>query len=114
VGFGFAAFVFDGDDFLVVGGGAVEFDDVALAGEAVEEGADGHTAGDADVVAGFVGAVVGAFVHEVALDREFVFRPDLLQVDEGALTGAKQHVLQSRDGEELVFGEHDLRCLHAF
>jgi len=79
---------------------------IGRAGEAVGEGADGHASGDANIVAGFVGAVVGAFVHEVALDREFVLRPDLFEVDEGALTRAKQHVLEGGDGEELAFGGH--------
>jgi len=77
VGLWFTAFVFDRDDFLVVRSGAVEFNDVALAGKSVNEGADGHTAGDAGVVASFVGALVGALVHEVAFDRESIFRPDL-------------------------------------
>jgi len=94
VGLWFAAFVFDGDDFLIVGRGAVELDDVALAGESVNEGADGHAAGDADVVARFVAAVMGALVHEVALDREFVLRPNLFEMDEGALARAKEEVLE--------------------
>ena len=94
VGFWFAAFVFDRDDFLVVRSGAVELDDVALAGESVNEGADGHAAGDADVVARFVAAVMGALVHEVALDREFVLRPNLFEMDEGALARAKEEVLE--------------------
>jgi len=111
VALGFAAFVFDGDDLGVCCGRdahapLVEFDDVALAGEAEDGGGDGQGTGDADTGTGFVWAVVGSLVQDLALGREAVLGPSLFQMDQGGLPGAKEKVLEGGEGEELVFGEH--------
>lgn len=102
VGFGFPPFVFDDKNRAIV----VEFDHVALAGEAENQRAYGQAVGDADAGTRFVRCIVGAVVEDSALGGELVLRPSLLEVDEGALARAKKVMLQGGDGEQLVFGEH--------
>jgi len=54
---------------------------------------------DADAGAGFVRAVMGAIVHGAAFGGEAIFRPDLVNVDQGALPGAEEQMLEARDRE---------------
>jgi len=98
VGFGATAFVFDGENGSV----GVKLDDVGDTGEAEGERAEMKAARGAHAGAGFVFGFVGFFVKHATLGGEEVFRPDLLNVDEGALAWTEAQVLQSRDGEEVV------------
>jgi hypothetical protein len=45
-------------------------------------------------------------MHDAALGGETIFRPRLLDVDEGALALAKQQMLKRGKRNEFVFGEH--------
>ena len=51
-------------------------------------------------------AVVRFLVKDLPFGSESIFGPGLLKVDEGGLSGAEEEVLQGRERQELVFGEH--------
>lgn len=114
VGFGVAAFVFDGEGAWRGGGWrggvAVEFDDVSHALESVAAGLEWEGAGDADAGAGFAAAGVRAFVQDAAFGCEGVFIPDAFDVNERALSRAEGVVLERGDEDGFGGGGHAKIC----
>ena len=117
--FRLAAFILHGDVTLCrfqicnlrsqITEGAVELDDVALAGDAVRKRTHGKNAGDPHLCLAFVRTFVGFFVEHLPLRRELVLRPHLLQMDQATLARTKQPMLKRGKREELFFGEHGIR-----
>ena len=84
----------------------MKFHDVALPGNPQLQRAHRHAAGDSHPGLRFVLSLVGLVVQHLALGGKFVFRPDLLQMDEDTLARAIQPMLERGNRQELVFGEH--------
>ena len=95
MGLGLAPLVFNHGDMAVL----MKLDHITDAMYGQSGGANGEAAGDADAGAGFVRAVMGAIVHGAAFGGEAIFRPDLVNVDQGALPGAEEQMLEARDRE---------------
>lgn len=78
--------------------------DISDAEHAESAGGDGQGASDPVTVFGTCGSVVHALVEVAAFEGEAVFLEDALDVDESALAGTKDDVLQAGQGEQVGFG----------
>ena len=72
----------------------MELHHITGSGNAQTGGKDGHATGDDGAVPDLLPVpVVGALVHQRAVHRALVFRPLLLDVDQGPLAAAEPEVL---------------------
>ena len=85
----------------------MELDHIGLAGDPQFQGPDRERPGDANTGSGFEVVSVGALVQSCAFDGQPVFGPESFDVDQRALSLAKNQVLQRRDRQQLIFGKHD-------
>jgi hypothetical protein len=83
---------------------------IRLAGEAKTQGAQGQRGLDTDTVSTQMFATIHPLMHDAALGGEQIFRPDLLNVDQGALPLTEQQMLKRGKGVEIVFGIHLPNC----
>jgi hypothetical protein len=67
----------------------VEFYHVTLTAQTELKRTDGQTARDSDTGARFIRAFVCPLVQNISLSRKLIFAPDLLDVNERALSLAK-------------------------
>ena len=91
---------------------SVEFQHVALAGNAESAGEDAHTARSYHTVAPLrQRLVVRALMHQPAVGRAQVLRPLILDMDKRPLPPAEQKMLQPGELEEvlLVVAGHPMR-----
>ncbi len=84
----------------------MKLDGVGFADNSPFEGADGDGIFGADAVALFVRRGVHSVVLNSSLSGEYVFGPLLLNVDECALAGTKDIVLEGGEWKKIVVGVH--------
>lgn len=97
VRFGFAAFVFDGNDCAI----PMKLHDVGLSAQPKSPGNQRNPACDSDAWPGLERPVVGPFMHGPPLGGKLVFFPEPFNMNESALPLAVQKVLKCRDGQEI-------------
>jgi len=103
VRFGPAAFVLDrerrDDLFSAIG----ERDTIGHAGKAKLQRAQGDTARDARVAAGFAAELMNAGVQDAAFGGVLVAVPEAFEMNERALSRAEDEMLQRGERQHLVF-----------
>ncbi len=86
--------------------GARVLDDVRVSEQAEPLGAQRNAAKSRDPVPASPFASVRSLMERAPFGREAVLRPEALDVDERALPLAEEEVLEARDREQEVVGDH--------
>ena len=88
---GFAPLVFDGDDGSVF----VKLDDIRLPAHGVDDRDERKSTGDPHASLRFIRAAVGGLVKDISFRRKLIFRPHLLEVNQGSTPFAIEQVIES-------------------
>ena len=89
---------------------AVELHDVGLADQSKPKRPQRYAIFDPNVAPRFPAFIMYALVHNPAFGGAPALRPCLFDVDEGALTGTKNHVLQGRKLNQVFWAVHIVTC----
>jgi hypothetical protein len=89
---------------------SVKLHHIRLAGQAKAQGTQGQSGFDPNTVPAQMFATIHPLMHDAALSGEHIFRPDLLDMDQGALPLTEQQMLQSRERQQIVLGIYLPNC----